>query len=166
MLDEARFSPVNVWCPLQAMNEANGALKVLRGSHRLCRGPRAVSIPAPWQRHEALIAERMTPIHMPAGSAVLFKHATLHASDPNLSSEVRIAATMFLAHESASVQIAHRNPENASEIDIYSQEDDFLMRSAQFSTNTTGKPQIGTYVRSVPYEDVTVGEREIVALEA
>jgi ectoine hydroxylase-related dioxygenase (phytanoyl-CoA dioxygenase family) len=83
LVDEERFTPVNVWCPLQDIDDRNGALCILPGSHRLYRGPRATSIPPPWSPHEALIERSMTPLYLTAGSAVLFTQATLHASRPN-----------------------------------------------------------------------------------
>jgi hypothetical protein len=152
LVDEAQYRPVNVWCPLQDIDARNGAMRLLPGSHRLYAGPRATSIPNPWQAHEAEIAERMTAIHMPAGFAILFTQATLHASEPNTSHQPRIVATMFVCHQRAAIQIAHRDDRTPQKIDLYSQDPDFLMRNEQFSVNTTGTPTIGRYLRSLPYD--------------
>jgi hypothetical protein len=156
LVDEARFMPVNVWCPLQDIDERNGALRVLPGSHLLFSGPRATSIPAPWQSYERLIERRMASIHMPAGSAVLFTQATLHASEPNRSDQPRITATLFVCYRSASIQIAHRNPATPHTIDLYAQDDDFMFRNSQFSTDSTGTPKIGRHIGSMPYDDTPI----------
>jgi hypothetical protein len=161
LVDEERFTPVNVWCPLQDIDDRNGALCILPGSHRLYRGPRATSIPPPWSPHEALIEQSMTPLHLTAGSAVLFTQATLHASRPNLSDAPRITATMFLCHESASIRIAHRRPETPERIDFYAQTDDFMFQNVQFSVDSTGVPRIGRYLESIPYDAAPVAAEAI-----
>jgi hypothetical protein len=166
LVDEARFTPVNVWCPLQDVDDRNGALCVLPGSQRLYRGPRATSIPPPWAAHEGLIESRMTPLHLAAGSAVLFTQATLHASQPNLSDAPRITATMFLCHETASMRIAHRRPETPDRVDFYAQDDDFMFQNAQFSVNSTGVPQIGRYLDSMPYDAAPLAAEAIERLAA
>lgn len=161
LVDEARFTPVNVWCPLQDIDDRNGALCVLPGSQRLYRGPRATSIPPPWAAHERLIESRMTPLHLAAGAAVLFTQATLHASRPNVSDAPRITATLFLCHESASIRIAHRRPETPDRIDFYAQDDDFMFQNVQFSVNSTGVPQIGSYLDSAAYDGTATSEEAI-----
>jgi hypothetical protein len=161
LVDETRFAPVNVWCPLQDIDERNGALRVLAGSHRLHTGPRATTIPAPWRDHELSIERRMSALHMPAGSAVLFTQAVLHASQPNLSDAPRLAATLFVCHRSASIQIAHRSADTPEQIDLYAQDDDYMFQNSQFSTNTTLKPAIGRYVGSVPYDATPVAADDI-----
>jgi hypothetical protein len=161
LVDEARFTPVNVWCPLQDIDDRNGALCVLPGSQRLYRGPRATSIPPPWAAHEGLIESRMTPLHLAAGAAVLFTQATLHASRPNVSDAPRITATLFLCHESASIRIAHRRPETPDRIDFYAQDDDFMFQNVQFSVNSTGVPQIGSYLDSAAYDGTATSEEAI-----
>ena len=91
-VDEARYPSLGLWCPLVDVDEANGCLAVVPGSHRLARDPRAAL--APPLRPE-LVRDghpRLRSVPMRAGQVMVFDQRLLHASGPNGSHEARVAA--------------------------------------------------------------------------
>jgi len=160
-VDEERFTMINIWCPLQDMDRTNGALRVLKGSHRFFAGLRAVTIPARYRKHELLLRENMSALYMNAGEAVLYSLATLHDSEPNLSTNTRVVATALLCHRDASITTVYRDPEKPAEIQLFSQDDDYFIRNPQFSRDALARPRIGTYLTSVPYREIEVGDDEV-----
>jgi Phytanoyl-CoA dioxygenase (PhyH) len=163
-LDETAFTPINIWCPLQDIDGTKGALTVLKGSHRFHSALRGVSIPSPWQKYGAFIKPYMTPLYMSAGSAVLFSQATFHGSEPNISSARRIVAVGFVSHKKAAIRIAYRNPENPLTIELFAQDDDFIIEYSQFSQNVMAKPEIGRHITSLPYRETSISQKKMLAL--
>lgn len=49
LVDESRFTPVNVWCPMVDVNVENGTLYLIPGSHRFFNNIRIPAIPYPYQ---------------------------------------------------------------------------------------------------------------------
>jgi len=160
-VDEERFTMINIWCPLQEMDGTNGALRVLKGSHRFFAGLRAVTIPARYRKHEQLLRENMSAVYMNAGEAVMYSLASLHDSEPNLSTNTRLVATALLCHRDARITTVYRDPEKPAEIQFFSQDDDYFIRNPQFSRDALARPKIGTYLTSVPYREVEVGDDEV-----
>jgi len=160
-VDEERFTMINIWCPLQNMDGTNGALRVLKGSHRFFAGLRAVTIPSRYRKHEQVLRENMSALYMNAGEAVLYSLATLHDSEPNLSTNTRVVATALLCHRDAKITTAYRDPEKPGEIQFFAQEDDYFIRNPQFSRDALARPKIGTYLTSVPYREAEVGDNEV-----
>ena len=161
MIDEERFTPLTIWCPLDDICETSGALCVLKGSHRLPRAIRALTIPSPYRPHAGIIRSHMKPIYVKAGTAIIFTLATFHSSQANTTGQPRVIGSTLIAHRDAERQIAYRSPERPDHIDLFAQEPDFFIRYTQFSDDVMGRPRIGRHVGSVPYQASTVTEREI-----
>jgi hypothetical protein len=53
--------------------------------------------------------EYMMPIHLNAGEAIIFDHALAHASKPNKTNEIRIAATNSIISEEAEYRFYFNN---------------------------------------------------------
>ena len=84
---------ISVMVALDPANRDNGCLRVIRGSNRIGRlnhGKFGSQLQADPERVEIALRE-MDEVHceMPAGSVLYFHGNTLHASDPNLSSQGR-----------------------------------------------------------------------------
>ncbi|MBQ43404.1 MAG: phytanoyl-CoA dioxygenase family protein [Gemmatimonadetes bacterium] len=84
---------ISVMVALDPANRDNGCLRVVRGSNRIGRLNHAKfgsQLQADPERVEIALRE-MDEVHceMPAGSVLYFHGNTLHASDPNLSSQGR-----------------------------------------------------------------------------
>lgn len=122
IVDESRFRSFTIWVPLEDVTEENGCMYVLPGSNNYARGYRHISIDSIYGQIYNTVWEHMLPVHLKAGEAIVFDHAIGHASKPNTTSEVRIAATHSLIS---------RNPEmrfywnNNGVVEEYIGESDF-----------------------------------------
>jgi ectoine hydroxylase-related dioxygenase (phytanoyl-CoA dioxygenase family) len=91
-VDERSFLSLSVWCPLVDVDEVNGALQVLKGSHRLFDTVRAITLPSVYLEFDAELEALLTPVPMRAGEACIYAHNLFHGSKPNRSGSVRVAA--------------------------------------------------------------------------
>lgn len=109
IVDESRFRSYTIWVPLVDTNNDNGCLYVLPYSHDYVRGYRHLTIPSVFGPIYQTVWENMTPIHLKAGEAVVFDHAIGHASTPNKTDQVRIAATHSLIYPNAEMRFYWNN---------------------------------------------------------
>lgn len=161
MVDEERFTPLTIWCPLEDIDETGGALCLLKGSHRLPRAIRALTIPSPYRKHAEIIKAHMKPIYVKAGTAIIFTLATFHSSQANTTGHPRVIGSTLVAHRDADLAIAYRSPEQPDTIEMFAQEDDFFIRHTQFSDDVMGRPRIGRHTGSVPYRATEITEEEL-----
>lgn len=124
IVDESRFASITVWMPLVNTNEKNGQLKVLPGSHRFTDVLRSPTLPGVFQNIKDDVYARMITLPVKAGEAVVFNHALLHASPPNLSGSDRVVATYGLVPAEAELHFYHRK--NGS-VEKYKIKDDFFL---------------------------------------
>lgn len=97
-VDETRYDSVTVWCPLIDVNENNGNLQVVPGSHRLKNFIRGRFFDAPFQSLlDDVIKSKLQNMPMKAGEALILNSRLIHASPPNYSSIVRVAASVVMA---------------------------------------------------------------------
>ncbi len=101
-VDESRFRSVMLWCALDELDDARGALWVVPRSHRRSAGVRA------HQSQENLHPEvdqrfrRMaTPVELHAGQAILYDHALIHRSGPNTTGVPRTVVSGVLVPDAA-----------------------------------------------------------------
>ena len=88
---EQSASTVFCWCALEDMEDANGVMQVLPGSHKLfpimpMYGQEPYFLPA-WDD----ISARMESIYLEAGEALLFDESLIHSSLPNSTARHRLA---------------------------------------------------------------------------
>jgi hypothetical protein len=103
-VDESRFYSATIWCPLVDVNVDNGALALLKGSHRLYDHVRPSPSPQyapPFKDQLLTIFPYMTIVPLRAGQGLVFNNQTLHASPPNTSAEARLAFGVGVTHRDA-----------------------------------------------------------------
>ena len=161
LVDEDNFVPINVWCPLTDINASNGALRLLKGSHRFPRNYRAPTIPFTYQAHERYIDKFMTPMYIRAGQAVVCSQSILHDSVPNVSNAFRIVAQTFVSHKDATFQVVFRDKKTPNQLEVYEEEPDFLMKFQQFKEGIFDRPKIGRLVKTIPFNNWQPDKREI-----
>jgi hypothetical protein len=103
MVDEQRFSSINVWFPVRPVTAENGPLCVLPGSHCFVPGLRgSLWYPTPLNDlREEIGAQFLLPLDVPLGHAVFMDSALVHASPANRSGGQRIAACLNIAPQEA-----------------------------------------------------------------
>ena len=155
VVDEEKFYSVTAWVPLQDVNENNGAIKVLPGSHRFSKTLRSPNIPNEFDGLSEAISKQMKSVNMKAGEAFVFNHALLHASWLNQSASPRVAVTYGLIPREAKLYLYLKN-ENGK-LEKYSMPDDMFSKY----TNIGAPPACGEKIDEFDYEIKPVNEFQL-----
>lgn len=100
-VDESQFGSYSIWVPFLDVDETNGALQVVAGSHRLFSTIRSVNHPSLFLEFDEALEPYLTPLPMKAGEACVYQHNLFHGSKPNLSSTIRIAFVISILPKNA-----------------------------------------------------------------
>src|SRR5215467_811502 len=106
-VDESKFWSATVWCPLVDVNEENGALGVIKGSHRFYDHVRPSPSPQfapPFKDQLNLIFPYLKIVKLKAGQSIVFDNRTIHASPPNTSAELRVAFGIGITQREAGLR--------------------------------------------------------------
>jgi len=148
IVDESVFDSITVWMPLVDVDEINGTMKILPGSHKFSHALRSPTLDGVFKNIHPEIEKKMLWLNVKAGEAVVFSQALLHASPPNLSENERIIATFGLVNEQAKLSFTHKNKEGLAE--QYAIEDDFFL-----TYNNIGQaPANSTLLKTFEYHDI------------
>ncbi len=105
---EGEYYSVNCWVPLVDVTIDNGALGVVKGSHRFLSDVRPSPSPqvvSPLRDHMFSLFPYVQLVELKAGEAIFFDNRTFHASPPNTTDEQRIVIGMGFTQEDA--QLCH-----------------------------------------------------------
>jgi len=152
-LDENLYSPLSVWIPLQDTTIQNGCLCVIPQSQKIFYPYRGISFPTPFNKIENTLRQYLEPINMEAGDVLLFDNRLVHYSPANKSDSPRIVVMSGLFPKKATLLNCYKDPniENAP-IEIYEQEEDFLLRSTNFFHDCTARPVLGKKIIDIDIE--------------
>lgn len=106
-VDESQFWSATIWCPLVDVNMDNGALGLIKGSHRLYDHVRPSPSPQytpPFKDQLFSIFPYLNIVELRAGQAVVFDNRTLHASPPNITDQTRVAFGIGITQEGADIR--------------------------------------------------------------
>lgn len=153
LVDESKYSGINIWCPLIDLNDKNGVLYILEKSHRIFPTYRGATIPDIYEKTREEIKQYMQPLFLKAGEAVIFDQSILHYSPPNLSDKVRIVTNIFFTHQDAAFRIAYFNKnEFKGQVELFEQDDNFMIDFEQFGHNIFDRPKIGKSLGLIDYD--------------
>lgn len=158
IVDETKFRSFTIWVPLQDVNDANGCMYVLPRSHEWIRGYRHVTIPCVYGRIYDQVWEQMMPIHLKAGQALIFDHALVHASKPNRSDQIRIAATHSMLSKNAEMRFYWNNNGTVEEFECHNEY--YITEEAKHGPSDLPK------IKDVDFEIRQVDENEFYELAA
>ena len=126
IVDESEFASVNVWAPLFDVDVESGSLWVLPESHKFGAPLRGAGCLFPnYSEKKKEFESDMQSVNVRAGEALIFFHATIHGSPPNLSDSKRIVAVNSIVPEDAPLRINFRKSES-DPIEVYEPNDDFV----------------------------------------
>lgn len=91
MLPDVDQVALNVWCPLIDVDDSNGALALLPGSHRIVPNVEAAHVRPFFADYGDLLTELSVSLPLGAGEAVIFDYRTIHGSRANRSPRPRPA---------------------------------------------------------------------------
>jgi len=146
-LDESRFSPLNLWIPLQDVDQENGCLGIVPYSHRFFTPYRSISFPAPFDHIASTVREYLHPIEMKAGEVLLFDNRLVHHSYPNLSGKTRAAVVCGLFPKEAKMTTCFKPEyELGGKVEFIEHEDEFLIENPNFLIDCQNRPKTGKSV--------------------
>jgi Phytanoyl-CoA dioxygenase (PhyH) len=152
LVDESRYTGINIWVPLCDLTVENGALFVLPGSHRLFPTYRSSSIPEFFSPVMNDMIDYLQPVLIRAGEAVFFDQSIIHYSPPNYSDKIRIVTNTYFAHRDTQFRTYYWNEaEHGKQVEVFAQDDSFMTNFEQFGDNIRDRPKVGQSLGLVDY---------------
>jgi hypothetical protein len=143
-MDEWKESPLNLWIPLDDVDESNGCLNVIPESHKWFSPYRSISFPAPFDNIQPVVKEYLKPIKMKGGEVLFFDNRILHNSGNNTSGKTRIAVVCGLFPKDADLITCHKSQyELEGEVELIKHSDDFLLTYPKFLIDCQDRPHVG-----------------------
>lgn len=163
LLDESKYMGINLWIPLCDINENNGALYILPGSHRIVPTFRANTIDPIFYKYQNFILKYLKPIYVNAGDLIAFDHSTLHYSPPNLTQQLRIASTSLLSHKNSKITTCYLDKsKKENSIEIFEHTDNFFEEYTQFEDGKYERPRIGKSIGFTNYTPINITPRLLI----
>ena len=119
---------VNIWCPLIDVNEQNGCLKVIPGSHRLfsCFGI-STSLPPPFAPVKNLLDSEFTvKLAVRSGWAVVYDSRLVHGSDENRTHTTRVALICATIPKNTTPRLYYRSKDEPDKLSVFEVNKDFF----------------------------------------
>ncbi len=134
-VDENHFASVSVWCPLTDINRRTGRISVISGSQRFIETLRASpDSPSAYEPVSNLLDKYLMPLELKAGEALIYNHALIHASEPNLSGKERPVAVWAVKPNEAELLLYYYHPAPAKrKLEQFSVDTDFFYKYAKHS---------------------------------
>jgi ectoine hydroxylase-related dioxygenase (phytanoyl-CoA dioxygenase family) len=152
--EKTNFS-ATIWAPLQDVDYTNGSLMVIPCSHQLTSEVRGPSLPPLVDSVLKDLESQLINIPLKAGEAIVFNHAIIHASPPNLSNIERLAVTVGLLHIDSKLTFCHFSNGKLQKFNI---QDDFFL-----TYNSIGDaPEQGNCIEEVDYNPKLITRKEVV----
>jgi ectoine hydroxylase-related dioxygenase (phytanoyl-CoA dioxygenase family) len=161
IVDEEKYIALNIWTPLQDTDEINGTLEVIKGSHLWHDSVRAPTLPFYYNGFQTQLKDLLTPLHTKATEAVVLNQAIIHYSKPNQTNDTRIAITTGIKSKGAPMLFHYWNKEDPGKIELFEQDEDFLIRFENFHQSIFQRPVIGRSIGFKPFEMPTVSVDQI-----
>lgn len=143
LVDESRYTGINIWVPLIDLTVKNGALFVLPGSHRVFPTYRGSTIPEYFQEVNEEIIDYLVPVEIKAGQAVFFDQSIIHFSPPNYSDQIRIVTNTYFAHKDVEYRTYYFDKEQPGMVEEFRQNGTFMTDFDQFGDNIHDRPKVG-----------------------
>ena len=112
-VDETKYCSCTFWVPLVDVDMDNGALGIIKGSHKFFDHHRPSPSPqakSALSDHIFTIFPYLEIIEMKAGEALVFDNRLIHASPPNTTEHTRIAAGIGITQEEAELEHHYQIP--------------------------------------------------------
>lgn len=124
IVDESKHRSFNIWVPLVDLNENNGAIRVVPGSHLWVDNFRGPNIPDHLGTCNESIWQHMQTLNMKAGEALIYDHRLFHASYPNKTDELRVATVFGIIPQDAQMYYFFGD---GDAVNVYESSVDFFM---------------------------------------
>ncbi|MEQ3656630.1 MAG: phytanoyl-CoA dioxygenase family protein [Dokdonia sp.] len=129
-VDESKAFSATCWIPLVDVTEDNGALGVIKGSHKIFSHPRSSPSPqskSPLADHIFTLFPYVDIVEMQAGECLIFDNRLIHASPPNLSQNTRVAVGVGVTGHEVQLKHYYQIPEAEEEmLEVYDVDPSFF----------------------------------------
>lgn len=109
LVDERKARSYNLWIPLVDVNEENGAMRMLAGSHNKQETFRGPNVPPVLYPISSEVDQHMVSLNMKQGEAVLYDHALWHSSPENQTDQLRLAFVLGVVPKGAELKYYQQN---------------------------------------------------------
>ncbi len=161
IVDEKKHVALNIWTPLQSTDEENGTIEVIPGSHRWHQSLRAPTLPFYYDGFQSQLKTALRPVLASVGEAVVLNQGIIHYSKANKTDQTRIAITTGIKSGDAPMLFHYWDKTNPERIEIFEQENDFLIRFENFHQAIFKRPLIGKSIGTKPFILPKVSQEEI-----
>ena len=167
-VDLKLHTAVHLWCPLVDVNQTNGCLQVVKGSHTLVESPYAVNeYPPVFGGVMDLLYQKFTqPVPMAAGSVLAYESRLFHGSGENRSSTLRPACVAILLPKGAHPRVYVWNGVKPTTFDVLEVTTDFLLQMQRGAPIRKPYPAGVSYLASVEFPVDPLRPEDLVALQA
>lgn len=165
-VDTARHTAVHLWCPLVDVDESNGCLHVVKGSHTLITCPYAVNEYPPAFTHvmDRLERDFTTRVPMPAGATLAYESRLFHGSGENRSDAVRPACVAILLPKGVPPRVYVWDGTIPTRFDVLEVTQEFLVRMERGAPIVKPYPAGVTYLESVEHPVDPLRPQDLAAL--
>lgn len=156
-VEEGERVGISLWCPLMTVNEENGYLGVVPGSHNFNKNLRE-SCSLPYDDLIELIeAQFMTYLPMSAGEVLFMDNRVFHGSPSNRTPTVRVVAGGVAVPRESQMVYCHRDwNADDGQLEIYEVEPDHYVQH-MFGV----RPETGRLVAKVPRQVTPLSESQL-----
>lgn len=165
LVDEKVARSYNLWIPLVEVNEENGAMRILVGSHAKQETFRGPNVPPVLYPISSEVDQHMVSLNMKAGEAVLYDHALWHSSPQNQTDQLRLAFVLGVVPKEAELKYYQQKGDLVEE---YASHPNFFFENDRES-GPTGLTLIrsfnhpNTFLSKEEFESVYLGKEVITA---
>jgi hypothetical protein len=145
-LNEWKHSPVSVWMPLQETTVDNGCMWVVPGSHKWFSPYRGIAFPSMFEAHQDMLRPYLKPITVNLGEVLLFDNRIVHLSGANLSTHPRVIVMSGIFPKQAELIACYRDVANQGPLEVFGQDEDFLLKNLNFYIDCTARPKLGSKI--------------------
>lgn len=147
-VDETKFAPLHIWCPLYDIALDFSPLCVVPQSHKLSSEYRSLSIPAPFEEIRNELRPYLKPLLVKAGEVIFLDPRLIHNSLPNKRDVARPVLLIQMFPEQADYYTPYLKD---GALEIYRLPEDYFVSNSNFYVGVDDKPALGEFAYSLPY---------------
>ena len=156
IVEEELYGVMHCWIPLQDVDQTNGTLAVLPGSHLLFHNYRSGTCPIRFTSIDAYL-EGLVHIAAKAGDVVIYHPALFHGSAANQSDTERLAVVAAITREEAPHVYFHQQGDVVNKFELT--DADLFGRLDHLAKG--GMPE-GKLIGTVPYRVLNMADAELI----
>lgn len=163
IVNEDEAIALNCWVPLCDVSFENGPIMVLPGSqytkHPVLRAP---TLPFFFSGNDDLVVDELIPMEVKAGTAVILNQSVIHYSPKNTTDTIRKAITAGVKSQGDIMRFHYKIP-NEDKLEIFEEDDDFLLRFDNFIEDIAQRPKLGKSIGFIDYNLPQYSREELYA---